>query len=62
VDAAVVYREPAANASGLEVTFRIDPTLVVFDKATARLGYAGLVPRARAMALTLEWARQARLL
>ncbi len=61
VDPAVVYREPRPEP-GLEVTFRIDPTRVVFDQATTRLGYSGLVPRARGMELTLEWARQARLL
>jgi predicted dehydrogenase/nucleoside-diphosphate-sugar epimerase len=60
VDAAVVYRERPA-ATGETTEFRIDPTLVVFDKATSRLGYKGLVPRVRAMQLTLEWAREARL-
>ena len=61
VDSAVVYREPAP-AIPFDVTFRIDPTTVIFDQATARLGYKGRLPRARAMELTLEWARQARLL
>jgi len=56
----VTYRE-APPPPPFEVTFRVDPTLVAFDKAAARLGYRGLVPRARAMALTLEWARYARL-
>jgi nucleoside-diphosphate-sugar epimerase len=60
VDAAVVYRTPP-EAAPFEVTFRIDPTLVMFEEAKTRLGYSGLVPRERAMALTLEWARQARL-
>ena len=61
IDAAVTYREPAAAAPEL-VEFTIDPTLVLFDKAAARLGYVGIVPRPDAMALTLEWARAARLL
>jgi hypothetical protein len=61
VDAAVVYREPPPAAPE-EVVFRVDPTLVVFDKAATRLGYVGAVPRERGMALTLEWARAARLL
>ena len=38
VDSAVVYREPAP-AIPFNVTFRIDPTTVIFDQATARLGY-----------------------
>jgi hypothetical protein len=61
VDAAVVYRRPPP-ASPFEVMFRIDPTIVVFEEAKTRLGYSGLVSRERAMTLTLEWARQARLL
>jgi predicted dehydrogenase/nucleoside-diphosphate-sugar epimerase len=60
VDAAVVYRE-RPPAAGETTEFRIDPTLVVFDRAMSRLGYKGLVPRDRAMQLTLEWAREARL-
>jgi nucleoside-diphosphate-sugar epimerase len=61
VDQAVVYREPPAGAVE-PVTFRIDPTLVVFDKAQTRLGYVGRVSRTTAMELTLGWARYARLL
>jgi predicted dehydrogenase/nucleoside-diphosphate-sugar epimerase len=61
VDSAVVYREPA-RAPSFEVSFRINPTTVVFDQATSRLGYDARVPRTRAMELTLDWARQARLL
>jgi predicted dehydrogenase/nucleoside-diphosphate-sugar epimerase len=60
VDAAVVYRE-ALPRTPEPTVFRIDPTLVVFDKAMSRLAYVGLVPRSRAMELTLEWARRARL-
>jgi nucleoside-diphosphate-sugar epimerase len=61
VDAAVVYREHTP-APGVTTEFKIDPTLVVFEKATSRLGYQGLVPAARGMELTLQWAREARLL
>jgi len=61
VDSAVVYREPAP-AIPFNVTFRIHPTTVIFDQAVARLGYKARLPRNRAMELTLEWARQARLL
>ena len=60
IDAAVTYREPPATAPPV-VEFTIDPTLVMSDKAAARLGYVGIVPRQDAMALTLEWARSARL-
>jgi predicted dehydrogenase/nucleoside-diphosphate-sugar epimerase len=61
VDSAVVYREPAP-AIPFNVTFRINPTTVIFDQAIARLGYKARLPRSRAMELTLEWARQSRLL
>ena len=61
VDRAVIYREgppPQPDTT----TFTIEPTLVAFDKSARRLGYVGLVSRADGMALTLEWARRARLL
>lgn len=61
VDQAVVYRE-APPRGPEKVEFRIDPTLVVFDKATRELGYAPRVSGQDAMRLTLEWARYARLL
>lgn len=60
LDAAVTYREPGPSSPEL-ITFPIDPTLVVFDKAAARLGYRAVVRRHDAMALTLDWARAARL-
>ena len=60
VDQAVIYREPAP-AVPEPTTFTIEPTLVAFDKAARLLGYSAGVPRAEAMALTLEWARRARL-
>lgn len=61
VDQAVIYRE-SAPAAAETTTFTIEPTLVVFDKAAERLGYVGVVSRSDGMALTREWARQARLL
>jgi predicted dehydrogenase/nucleoside-diphosphate-sugar epimerase len=60
IDAAVIYREPPPPTPEL-VEFTIDPTLVLFDKAAASLGYVGIVTREEAMALTLDWARAARL-
>lgn len=61
IDAAVTYREaPPARPDVVE--FTIDPTLVVSDKAMARLGYRGVVPRDEAMQLTRAWARAARLI
>jgi hypothetical protein len=61
IDAAVTYREQPAPAPDV-VEFQIDPTLVVFEKAAAGFGYAGVVPRDEAMRLTREWARAARLI
>jgi hypothetical protein len=60
VDAADIYREPSSMRAE-ETVFQIDPTLVVFEKAAQGLGYCAMVPRARAMELTLAWARYARL-
>lgn len=61
IDAAVTYREPPPQEPDV-VEFLIDPTLVVFDRATAILGYTGVVPRPEGMALTRAWATSARLL
>jgi predicted dehydrogenase/nucleoside-diphosphate-sugar epimerase len=61
IDAAVTYREPPTPEPEI-VEFQIDPTLVVFDKAAARLGYVGLVSREEALRLTRDWATAARLL
>lgn len=61
IDAAVTYREPAPGPLEM-VEFTIDPTLVVFDKASAKLGYRGAVPAEEARALTRRWAVEARLL
>ena len=61
VDQAVVYRAPLPPVPQT-VEFRIDPTLVVFDRASSALGYAASVPPDEGMRLTLEWAKHARLL
>jgi hypothetical protein len=61
IDAAVTYREPPSPAQEL-VEFQIDPTLVVCEKAVARLGYAGVVSSDEALRLTRDWATAARLL
>ncbi len=61
IDAAVTYREPPPPEPDV-VEFLIDPTLVVFDRATAVLGYTGAVRRQEGMALTRAWATSARLL
>ena len=61
IDAAVTYREPSPPAPEV-VEFQIDPTLVVCDKAVARLGYTGVVSRDEALRLTRDWATAARLL
>jgi len=61
IDAAVTYRElPPAEPDVVE--FQIDPTVVVSDKAAARLGYSSVVSREEAMRLTRDWATAARLL
>jgi nucleoside-diphosphate-sugar epimerase len=56
----VVYRDPAP-APPDRVIFTIEPTMVDITRAKTMLGYEPLVPRDRAMQLTLEWARSARL-
>lgn len=61
VDAAVTYRAPAPT-SGEVVEFVIDPTLVVFEKASTLLGFKAVVARDEGLALTRAWARAARLL
>jgi hypothetical protein len=61
VDEAVVYR-PQPTARPELVEFRIEPTLVVADKAARILGAHPVVEPAEAMRRTLEWARWARLL
>jgi len=60
-DAAVIYR-PVSADSAKELVYHGEPALVSSAKARSELGFTGAVPRARAMALTLEWARYARLL
>lgn len=57
---AVIYRPPPASVPG-GMTFRTESALVVGDKARRLLGFEPVVPRERAMELTLTWARHARL-
>jgi nucleoside-diphosphate-sugar epimerase len=59
-DAAVVYR-PAAPEGSEDLLYYGEPARVSIDRARAELGFEPLVSRDRAMALTLEWARAARL-
>jgi predicted dehydrogenase/nucleoside-diphosphate-sugar epimerase len=60
-DAAVIYR-PATADSSADLVYHGEPALVSTGKAEKELGFTQPIPRARAMALTLEWARYARLL
>ncbi|MEO7192526.1 MAG: NAD-dependent epimerase/dehydratase family protein [Vicinamibacterales bacterium] len=60
VDAAVTYRPSAAGAS-TDLLYYGDAALVSVGKAERELGFAPAVARDRAMALTLEWARAAKL-
>ena len=60
-DAAVIYR-PAADQPRPPIAYYGEPRQVSIAKAQAELGFAPHVSRERAMALTLEWARYARLL
>jgi hypothetical protein len=59
-DAVVVYRRPEAAAEDV-LTIRPRPGLIRIDEARKVLGYAPAVTRERAMGLTLEWVRYARL-
>jgi predicted dehydrogenase/nucleoside-diphosphate-sugar epimerase len=61
MDKPTVYRrpDPAASAQPFVVTGR--PACVRSDKARKVLGYAPVVPRDKALELTLEWARYARI-
>jgi nucleoside-diphosphate-sugar epimerase len=61
VDQAVVYRETPPEPPE-RVVFTIEPTTIDITKARTRLGYRPLVRSDRAMQLTREWARHARLL
>jgi hypothetical protein len=60
-DAAVVYR-PAPLDAGEELVYYGEHALVSGTKATSELGVVPVRSRGEAMALTLEWARYARLL
>jgi predicted dehydrogenase/nucleoside-diphosphate-sugar epimerase len=59
-DAAVIYRPPAVAAEDL-LRFRPHPGALRVDQVRRALGYEPPVTRERAMALTLEWLRAARL-
>jgi predicted dehydrogenase/nucleoside-diphosphate-sugar epimerase len=60
-DAAVVYRGTAGESGG-ELVYQGEPGRVTSARAAKDLGFAASIPRADAMALTLEWARYARVL
>jgi hypothetical protein len=57
-----IYRPNPAPAAGAD-TFTVDPIAarVNAEKAARVLGVKPIVSRARAMALTLDWARYARI-
>lgn len=57
---AAIYR-PDQTSGPADVTFRTESALVVADKAARVLGFAPAVSRERAMALTIDWARSARI-
>lgn len=59
-DAAVIYR-PAGGPGGGALVYYGEAARVSIKQAERALGYAPPVPRDRAMALTREWARYARL-
>jgi hypothetical protein len=56
-----MYRRPAPGPAVAEALLGSSPFLVRVDKARRVLGYQPLVPRPRALELTLEWVRHARL-
>ena len=59
-DAAVIYRRGAAEAEDL-LKVRPRPAQVRTDRARRLLGYGPAVDRDRAMGLTWEWLRDARI-
>jgi nucleoside-diphosphate-sugar epimerase len=63
LDTPPIYRPspPAADAPGGILEFDLTHPLVSIEKARRVLGYSVAVPRQRAMELTLEWLRYARL-
>jgi predicted dehydrogenase/nucleoside-diphosphate-sugar epimerase len=58
---AVVYRPEPVRAAP-DLVFRVEDGLVPIDKAQRTFGYAPIVTRPRAMALTLDWMKFSRLL
>ena len=61
LNAPPLYRQPPVPVANM-FEFEISRPLVNIAKARAVLGYVPVVPRARAMELTLQWVRHARLL
>ena len=59
-DAVAIYRRPEALAEDV-LKIRPRPGLIRIDAARNVLGYTPMVSRERAMDLTLEWVRYARL-
>ena len=59
-DAVTIYRRPGRVTEDV-LTIRPRPGLIRIDEARKVLGYAPVVPRERAMDLTSEWVRYARL-
>ena len=60
-DAAVIYRRPAPVTTN-DLIYHGEAASVSGDKAARELGFGSIVPRARAVDLTMNWARYARLL
>lgn len=60
VDAAVIYR-PAASRQAALLDYYGDPGVVSSEKARRELGFVPPLSREQAMALTMQWARAARL-
>ena len=60
-DAAVIYR-PIAAGTDEELVYYGEPARVSIEKAKAELGFVPPVSHERAVALTVAWARYARLL
>jgi nucleoside-diphosphate-sugar epimerase len=56
----IVYR-PTASEPQPEVTFYADPALVLTGKAMDVLGYRPVVSQSRAVEITLDWLRHARI-
>jgi nucleoside-diphosphate-sugar epimerase len=62
VDAAVIYRPGPPAGVAADLVYRGERSRVSSARARAELGFCAPVPPARATALTVQWARSARLL